>query len=115
MTVSRYYTPSGRCIQKPYLNEDDSNYISHHKINTDTTTIFKTENGREVFGGGGITPDYTITSDSIPDELFVLYRTDFFNDLAFNYVDNERKILDQIKFTVWVMLYLMGPYLLYKI
>jgi len=99
LTVSRYYTPSGRCIQKPYLNEDDSNYISHQKINTDTITIFKTENGREVFGGGGITPDYTITSDSIPDELFVLYRSDFFNDLAFNYVDNERMKLDQIQFT----------------
>ncbi len=54
MTVSKYFTPSGRCIQKPY----DSTYV------VDTNAVFKTDNGRLVYSGGGITPDI-IMGDSI--------------------------------------------------
>lgn len=54
MTVSKYYTPSGRSIQKPY----DTTYV------VDTNAVFKTTHGRSVFPGGGITPDIPL-SDSI--------------------------------------------------
>lgn len=54
MTVSKYYTPSGRSIQKPY----DTTYV------VDTNAVFKTTNGRSVYPGGGITPDIAL-SDSI--------------------------------------------------
>jgi carboxyl-terminal processing protease len=54
MTVSKYYTPSGRSVQKPY---DDTKEV-------DTNAVFKTDNGRLVYPGGGITPDIVMT-DSI--------------------------------------------------
>ncbi|MBD3223526.1 MAG: PDZ domain-containing protein [Caldithrix sp.] len=72
LTVSRYYTPSGRLIQKPYKDKDVEQYY-HDGINppqadttitppSDTTNkkIFYTENGREVYGGGGIAPDIEV-------------------------------------------------------
>src|SRR5574343_648571 len=69
LTISRYYTPAGRCIQKDYTDgyeayehEINNRYtdgealdISKHKL-TDST-VYKTTNGRKVYGGGGITPD----------------------------------------------------------
>jgi len=88
ITISRYYTPSGRSIQRPYADEDDyrnlvgrldleeGNYWEDglEKIKTaamkDTTVefdslpIYYTDNGRPVLGGGGITPDYIINSDT---------------------------------------------------
>lgn len=81
LTISRYYTPSGRLIQRPY--DDKSKYykgegrdegeegdnITHDKDNTDTNLrkrpVYKTLSGRTVYGGGGITPDYIVKSDTI--------------------------------------------------
>ncbi|MBS1561894.1 MAG: S41 family peptidase [Bacteroidetes bacterium] len=81
LTISRYYTPSGRLIQRPY--DDKSKYyrgegrdegeegdnITHDKDNSDTNLkkrpVFKTASGRTVYGGGGVTPDYIVKSDTI--------------------------------------------------
>ncbi|MCU0329579.1 MAG: S41 family peptidase [Candidatus Kapabacteria bacterium] len=81
LTISRYYTPSGRLIQRPY--EDKSKYyrgegreegeegdnIDHEKDvndeNVKNRPTFKTAAGRTVYGGGGITPDYIVKSDTI--------------------------------------------------
>ena len=98
LTVSRYYTPSGRCIQKPY-DDNQSEYFSETYLRNkdymhknDSLNQFKTLDGRIVYGGGGITPDYIIeaNNDSLPTEIVRLYISDFFNDLAFNYVDSKR-------------------------
>ncbi|MBN1559770.1 S41 family peptidase [candidate division KSB1 bacterium] len=71
LTVSRYYTPSGRLIQRPY---DDGNLLDYYSEayddsaqvhEPDTTQLYFTLAGRTVFGGGGITPDSTLASEKI--------------------------------------------------
>jgi len=67
LTISKYYTPSGRLIQKPYENKNIIDYYSGNEsqdslLNADSLNLEKyfTVSGREVFAGGGITPDTTI-------------------------------------------------------
>ena len=74
LTIARYYSPSGRCIQRPYdkgsdayymdyLNRIFSNYSSADSLfnaTADTSQSFLTKNGRTVYGGGGIQPDVTL-------------------------------------------------------
>ena len=105
MTVSRYYTPSGRCIQKPYGNNKEEylteSYLRGSEIDTllpDTIIQFNTTSGRIVYGGGGITPD-SIISDSnekISTELIHLYTSDFLENIVFDYVDINRPYLSSI-------------------
>jgi len=69
LTTQRYYTPSGRCIQKDYgENEKDYYFEQYTRKDTKTNSIdsitFITKNGRTVYGGGGITPDIIIKRDS---------------------------------------------------
>ncbi len=76
MTVARYYTPSGRCIQKPYkpgegdkYNMDIVNRYEHGELfNEDSVKqegdVYKTSIGRTVYGGGGIMPDYFVAEDT---------------------------------------------------
>ena len=77
LTISRYYTPSGRSIQKPYVPGQEGDYEKDlelrskrgeyyvaDSIKNDPTKRFKTDHGRIVYGGGGITPDYFIPRDS---------------------------------------------------
>lgn len=59
LTISKYYTPSGRCIQElDYANRDSKGEVP--KFSDGTVTSFKTKNGRLVFDGGGITPDVAV-------------------------------------------------------
>lgn len=73
LTVARFYTPSGRCIQKPY--SDDYAYdiykryasgevFSRDSLHVDTTDVHKTLLGRTVYGGGGIVPDVFVPVDT---------------------------------------------------
>ncbi len=77
LTVARYYTPSGRCIQKPYkLGENDKyaeewvqrwergEFMHSDSIHQDTLQRFTTTNGRVVYGGGGIMPDVFVPLDT---------------------------------------------------
>ena len=79
LTVSRFYTPSGRCIQKPY--GDDYNYdiyeryahgemTSADSMKVDTTAVFYTVHGRRVYGGGGIIPDVFVPLDTTKATTF---------------------------------------------
>lgn len=77
LTISRYYTPSGRCIQRDYTDKEkyyalqgreetkEGDNENHTEVQ-DTTKkpIFKTAKGRKVVGGGGIVPDYVVKSDT---------------------------------------------------
>ncbi|MDX1905223.1 MAG: S41 family peptidase [Thermonemataceae bacterium] len=76
LTVSKYYSPSGRCIQRPYKNTAKyDKYLSERvkngellhqdSIHYDKKQAFKTKAGKTVFGGGGISPDYFVALDSI--------------------------------------------------
>lgn len=95
VTISRYYTPSGRLIQKPF-DDGDEEYayeISHRANNPTMDAIqfkeqvpdslhYKTKNGRDVFGGGGIVPDIIVQSDSVS----YLYGFMLSNRVDFNFV-----------------------------
>lgn len=101
LTVARYFTPSGRCIQKPYEgNEDYSDDLAdrtmkgelydNSKFEISDTTEFFTGAGRTVYGGGGIIPDAFVPLDS------TLMRTDFLElrrfvqPFAFRYLEKKR-------------------------
>lgn len=95
VTISRYYTPSGRLIQKPFDDgsEEYAYEISHRANNPSMDAVqfkeqvpdslhYKTKNGRDVFGGGGIVPDIIVQSDSVS----YLYGFMLSNRVDFNFV-----------------------------
>lgn len=114
LTVARYYTPSGRCIQKPYKMGEQYNYemelldryehgefFSQDSVHFTDTTAYYTKNGRKVMGGGGIMPDIFVGRDT------TLY-TPYFNivsnlaytyQFAYQYTDRHRQELNQ--YTTW--------------
>ena len=76
VTVARYYTPSNRCIQKPYKGRKDydedieerfkkGEFSSLDSLKQTDTTKYRTDRGRVVFGGGGITPDIFVPIDTV--------------------------------------------------
>ena len=112
LTVARYYTPSGRCIQKPYTLGDQDDYekdlmeryehgefYSADSIHFTDTTTYRTKNGRIVHGGGGIMPDVFVGRDTT-------LNTPWFNhcvnmaytyQFAYKYTDEHREQLSQYK------------------
>ncbi len=77
LTIARYYTPSGRCIQKPYTKGDNEEYkmdivnryergefFSQDSIHQNDSLVYTTRLGRIVYGGGGIMPDIFVSSDT---------------------------------------------------
>lgn len=111
LTVARYYTPTGRSIQKPYVNGDEKSYqmdlinrINHHElfsadsIHFDNSMKFTTPGGRTVYGGGGIMPDIFIPIDTLYTSAYynkvwdsnVLYR------YTMDFTDRHRKEIDAI-------------------
>ena len=109
LTIARYYTPSGRCIQKPYTDgkhyEDDwvSRYQHGEFFSQDsikhTGPEYHTSNGRIVYGGGGITPDIFIPEDTL--NMTSYYKEASISGLilqfAFNYTDENRQRLSEMK------------------
>ena len=103
LTVARFYTPSGRAIQKPYGEGIDYEhdyedrlqsgelFLNDSIIKTDSV-VYRTLFGREVFGGGGITPDVFIPLDSTSGyrALAELVWTGVLRDAAFKWVDAHR-------------------------
>jgi len=83
LTVARYYTPSGRCIQKPYTSERDYAYDIYYRyadgeifsadsIKLDSTDVHRTRSGRIVYGGGGIMPDVFVPMDTTHASAFYI-------------------------------------------
>lgn len=110
LTVARYYTPTGRCIQKPYgdsINyEDDfhTRLMSGQLTVADSTRFpdslkFTTPGGHIVYGGGGIMPDVFVPLDSIyfSGLLSEIAYSGLIRDYCFNYIDSHRKELGEIK------------------
>ena len=106
LTIARYYTPSGRCVQKPYKigqveYEEDllkraehGEYFSADSIQT-FGSEYKTRIGRTVYGGGGIIPDYFIPRDTIGiTEYFKnVYFSGLIYQYAYSFVDKNREKL----------------------
>ena len=110
LTIARYYTPSGRSIQKPYedkgenyFNEFDKRFESGELYEKDKAKIadslkFKTKKGRIVYGGGGIMPDIFVPlEDSHGAEgLTMLMQSGLVNYFVFEQLDKNRKKFEKI-------------------
>ncbi len=110
LTIARYYSPSGRCIQKPYTSGDNKNYeedilarYQHGEFFSQDSIkhegpAYKTSIGRTVYGGGGITPDIFIGEDTI--NVTSYYKQASMSGLiiqyAFEYTDNNRQKLSKM-------------------
>ena len=106
LTISKYYTPSGRSIQRDYKNKDnyyanlgnrnetEGDNITHVAEQDSSRPVFKTESGRTVYGGGGITPDYIILSDKISDYTRDLLRNNIFYQFVLKYLDGNGDQID---------------------
>jgi carboxyl-terminal processing protease len=103
ITIARYYTPSGRCIQRPYKGsyeeymEDEERFANGEMFKQDTSNKkalpkYKTIGGRTVYGGGGITPDVFVPYDSTGTSFYLttLQWSGVFQSFAFDYVKDKR-------------------------
>ena len=111
LTVAHYYTPSGRCIQKPYEKGNKRDYdmdlvnrythgelTSIDSVHLDSSKVYKTlERGRIVYGGGGIMPDCFVPTDTTAYTRFytALSRQNIINELSLHYIDQNRKALSK--------------------
>ncbi|MFN7313459.1 MAG: S41 family peptidase [Bacteroidota bacterium] len=107
LTVSRYYTPSGRCIQKDYTHGYEAYEEEIHdrfengevkdmnKLPIKDTTTYYTSKKRKVFGGGGITPDVFVPVDTsyMNDFFSYVVQHAWLNRFTYAYVDENRNIL----------------------
>jgi carboxyl-terminal processing protease len=106
LTISRYYTPSGRSIQKPYEDEDEyaldiisrynhGEFFHADSIKFNDSLKFITQNGRSVYGGGGIMPDYFVPLDTTLNSHYLneLYTSTAIQEYTFNYADIHRERL----------------------
>ena len=109
LTVSHYYTPSGRCIQKPYVKGEKEEYNRDleerytrgeltclDSIHLDSTKVYKTlVRNRTVYGGGGIMPDIFVPIDTtVYTPMYRgLRRYNLINEYTLRYVDEHRKEL----------------------
>ena len=99
LTTSKYYIPSGRCVQAidyKHRNEDGS----VGRIPDSLTTVFHTAAGREVRDGGGVTPDITVEPEKLPNILFYLVRDNLVFDYATQYCLKHPTIAEPEKFEV---------------
>ncbi|HRO99225.1 MAG TPA: S41 family peptidase [Flavobacteriales bacterium] len=107
LTTARYYTPSGRSIQRPYgqgidYEEDiEARYIhgellSADSIRMDSSQVFTTTGGRKVYGGGGIMPDIFVPTDTTESSHYLteLFFSGVLNQFAFDVADREREKLN---------------------
>ena len=112
LTVARYYTPSGRCIQKPYTLGEQEDYMhdleerwehgefySADSIHFADTTTYHTKNGRIVHGGGGIMPDVFVGRDTTLNTPWYnrCVNLAYTYQFAYQYTDQHRKELNKYK------------------
>lgn len=105
LTVARYFTPSGRYIQKPYEGEEDEyaddlrqrfesgELYSRDSIRMNDSTQYRTVNGRIVYGGGGIVPDIFIPLDTNRINNYFQQMSAYAREYVYKYLDSERASL----------------------
>ena len=112
LTVARYYTPSGRCIQKPYKMGEGEDYAmdllerfehgefySADSVQIADSTVYLTKKGRIVRGGGGIMPDVFVGRDTTLNTPYfnIVVNRAYTYQFAYQYTDRHRKELSQYK------------------
>ena len=110
ITVARYHTPSGRCIQKPYGESDEDyamdivkryehgEFFTADSVKQNEAEVFTTKGGRTVYGGGGIMPDVFVAQDTTGASKYYteVVRKSLVNKFAFTYVDSRRSTFRDI-------------------
>ena len=111
LTVARYYTPSGRSIQKPYDHGNEDYYSDIYNrllhgefsekdsISFDENLKYTTIGGRTVYGGGGIMPDVFVPADTTGNSRYLgeVSRTAYLYDYTFDFMDRHRQEMQDIK------------------
>lgn len=120
ITTQRYYTPTGRCIQKPYSNGESSAYnedifermnsgelLSRDSIEFNDSLKFITKGGKVVYGGGGIMPDIFIPLDTSTyhPSISEAIRKDLIRQFAFEYTSINRKELENQSLADFISLF----------
>ena len=107
ITIARYFTPSGREIQRSYKDkknyyeevmdrvESEASNIDHKSEKDSTKPKYKTKKGRIVYGGGGITPDYIINNNKITNYSFELRKKNVYYLFVRKYLDQNEKMLQE--------------------
>ncbi len=113
LTISRYYIPSGRSIQKPYtsgnldeyydelgIRGENGEYFNGDSVDFKKGKAFKTKSGRLVYGGGGITPDVFVPRDTTYSTryLFELYGKNIVREYSLEYANKNKKQLEKQRF-----------------
>lgn len=129
LTIARYYTPSGRCIQKPYEKGKESEYeldlltryehgefFSADSIKQDETEVYHTRLGRPVYGGGGIMPDIFVPQDTtgMTPYFRMAANRGLIIRYTFDYTDQNRSTLQKYDTPEKMEAYLKGQNLLNK-
>ncbi len=105
VTSAKYYTPSGRCIQRDYkevieyLAPSDEEDEAGEETPAEKKEIFKTHSGRTVYGGGGITPDVHVKNDTLSRFVATLYARGTFFEFAVDYRAKHPQITQDFKVT----------------
>jgi carboxyl-terminal processing protease len=103
LTISRYYTPTGRSIQKPYEDGDEysrdiisrynhGEFFHADSIRFDDSLKYTTPNGRTVYGGGGIMPDYFVPLDTTLNSHYLneLFTSTSIQEYTFSYAESQK-------------------------
>lgn len=129
LTIARYYTPSGRCIQKPYEKGKESEYeldlltryehgefFSADSIKQDETEVYHTRLGHPVYGGGGIMPDIFVPQDTtgMTSYFRMAANRGLIIRYTFDYTDQNRSTLQKYDTPEKMEAYLKGQNLLNK-
>jgi carboxyl-terminal processing protease len=106
--VARYYTPSGRPVQRPYgknieeyrraaadREETEGDNLEHKEEKDTTKPAFKTASGRPVFGGGGITPDYIVKGERASPLFVQVWSKGVFREYALGYIEQAGQALQK--------------------
>jgi len=120
ITTQRYYTPTGRCIQKPYVKGKNDSYNNDWKIRFESgeltskdsiqfadSLMFVTPKGKIVYGGGGIMPDVFIPLDtnSYHQSISRANRKDLVRSFAFDYTNQNRAELEAINLEAFIQFF----------
>ena len=105
ITVAKYFTPSGRAIQRDYEHKDKKKYyeevikrkekegenLEHSAESDSSRPVFFTKGGRKVFGGGGITPDFIVTNKDLNESTLELLQAGTYYQFVRDYLDVNRE------------------------
>jgi carboxyl-terminal processing protease len=114
VTISRYYTPSGRSIQKPYNSAEEyeldilnrykhGEFFNKDSVKQNTKLVYKTLKGRTVYGGGGIMPDEFVPRDTTDNSLYLgeLYNKGVLREYALGYSSTNKSTLEAMGYVAY--------------